>query len=306
MNYFNIPKKIRNFFFYNSQGNISLLAAFGIFTGILVIALVVNIGNLFAKKNLVQDTADATSSALLAHQIVKCNNPGAEQTAASVVADNYISDQNGRLDGSQYNITYGILNKNTGDPGLPDGFYDFNDNRSGNAGIDTLDPDLDNVILKKGQDFAVAYQLDSPTGSVAQLGQLMGFNVTLKGKSMSATGIGTLPDPPIDKKNQCCCSEVAGGDPWMFGTMCAIPNGTVLGVPVYAQCPFFPNLSWVQPKCTVFNQCTGTTIIDFFTGAIFKTIFQLFHCWWQDFIERLINTIHKVDQAVSDAWDGWT
>ncbi|MDA3970212.1 MAG: hypothetical protein PF442_02570 [Desulfobulbaceae bacterium] len=305
-------------FWQENKGSISILATLSIVSVLMILLLSINIGNIYAKKNLVEDTADAIAPVLLTHQIkayLDEDNPYTGTQNPTDVANDILSKISG-ISGATPTIIFGVVNDSTVNSTLTTGFYDFNTSESGNntntllgTGDDRLsNPNLGNVTLVSGQDFAIAFRL---TYSPQPLGDLVTFDpITLKGYGMYQTNIALVESEvdPVDKK-ECCCTELAGGTTipfFMMGGGCKVPEGgsilegTIFEFPKTESCLYIiPNS---DPICDDFYMCQGTFWSNLLTRTAFSSFWNLFKCWFDDFITRLIQSIQTVDQAIQDSF----
>lgn len=282
----------------DQNGGISFLILGGIFAAVLIMIMVINIGNISARKSLTQDTADTTAEALLYYQIKKDLDGLAVTVTADQLAQNFLNSQ-ATLTGATKQYHFGVVNLNTGVPTLPDGFYAFGDPKSGNAGMNDQTPDLNNVVLVNGQDFAVIYRIQYPVSGIENL---LTVNKIINGISISQTNLSSFGNPQAPPG--CCCTQVAGGTafPPISATDCVLPTGKLL--PPFIYCSYLiPNPS---STCSQFYACQGTFFSNLFSGQLFGPLINMFKCWFTNFIQKLTDSIHKAQQSVIDAWNGWT
>jgi hypothetical protein len=290
-----------------NKGSISILAIFSIIAVLMMIFMSINIGNIYIKKNTIEDTAESIAPMLLSHQLEKYFGNYSGNDNAYDVADNLLDKislfstpvSSLSLNDKPYIITFGMVNKNA--PGLPDGFYAFGTNESGNPTVSPTDPDLDKVKLslnnQTGQDLAVAFQLNY---SLTPLEQLVTFDkITLKGRAMHQTHMDKVT-PPTTSDKDCCCLEV-GGEYTFFSILgyfeCSDPN-----TPKIIPC----EVTFKKGICPDYFECHDTIFESFLKGEILEFFYRFFDCWFKDFVKNIIETITAVQQTVKDSWNGWT
>jgi competence protein ComGC len=314
-------------FWQENKGSISILATLSIVSVLMILFLSINIGNIYAKKNLVEDTADAIGPALLQQQIKRylddtvtiIESQDADWLAQTMLDDLIPAGQSNPLKDATYIITFGVINDTDINNSLTAGFHPFGTTASLNVTIPntdatdlTTDPHLDNVTLVNGQDLAVAFQLfynTSPLGDMLSFGE-SGI-ITLKGKGMWQTDLQPIIDEkPTGEESDCCCNKAGELNnidvkysltfiPPFF--VCKYADGGMFfGQPTYDMCyKDDPQI------CEDYFDCQGHFFENLFSGQLFSKFFKMLSCWFDNFMERLLNSIKKVDQAVEDAWDGW-
>lgn len=283
-----------------NKGSISLFAIFTVIAILMTMFLSINIGNIYAKKNFVEDTADQIGSSLLAHQIKKHLDIPNSITATPNDIANTILTQTAPSLGNDFYITFGVLD-------TTETFTPLTSLNYSTVAIDPNDPDLKLLTLGLGENFAVNFQLLHEVSPLATLGELLNVSITLQGKSSYATAIETLPDPAPDTKAECCCTTTEPpGETYtfmMFFGGCKYETGSGLfGFPTYTSCDYlFPSPDAI---CDDFYACQGTFFSNILNGTPFSSFLKLFKCWLADFINKLIFSIRKVPSVV-DSWTGW-
>jgi hypothetical protein len=257
----------------------------------MILLLSINIGNIYAKKNLVEDTADAIAPALLAHQITKfyANNDDTITDISETptdVADAMLESMNpdggtNPLAGGSYTITFGIYDRNI----TPNTFTAFTDTQKTN-------PDLSLITLSTNQDLAVTFYLKY---DASPIDNLLPFDpITLKGKSMFTMYLQPLEYVGSAGDGSCCC-DVANGYFTFMGFTCSyIP---MFGPPCTS--------SSTKQICIDYIECQGTFWDNLAAGTLISSFLDMLKCWLADFLQNIISTIQKVDAAIADAhvWD---
>jgi competence protein ComGC len=269
-------------FWQENKGSISILATLSIVSVLMILFLSINIGNIYAKKNLVEDTADAIGHSVLVCQIKKYIDESIPKTTSPEdIVDNMLLEFPS-LD-KHYNIYFGVQDSSVN-------FTQFTKNNYSDNDIDPTDPKLGQINLATGENFAVKFQLIHEESPLATLGEALNVSVTLQGRSTYRTALETLPDPPSDTKAECCCAD-AGGN--LVIIACFPPKSS-------APCLTRSN----NQVCIDYFACQGTFFSNILNGTAFSSFLNLFKCWWDDFIDRLIGSIRKVTSVV-DSWAGW-
>jgi hypothetical protein len=315
--------------------------------------LSINIGNIYAKKSLVEDTADAIGPILLANQLErwiptqeesqnntplpKAGSITASTTATTILAQLTESTGDDTLAGASLTPTFGIWNPTSTPP-----FCAFNEPCMAliNQTISETDPNLNNVVLQSGEDFAVAFQIQYP---VLPLGDLLDFDgVTLNGKAVHKTKLPTEDDygifgePDPDNGEDCCCKAAAlvnntktitvSTSFFIFSSITCYKDYSPTSDTTPDKCGYHedPGDGVCDEKCESFSffsffgsgdasatcdyyaACHDTFWESFFSGNIFGYFLEIRRCWFgQTFLQKLIQSIEKINTTVDDAWDGW-
>jgi Flp pilus assembly protein TadG len=285
--------------------------------------LSINIGNIYAKKSLVEDTADAIAPILLANQVSRTipdkdgnlqATDGAKDTAKAILEDSPILQ-------STYLPVFGIWDNDTNQFcqfGLPQGNEEDCLVNAINKNISRTDPNLNNVYLEDNEDFALAFQLNH---DVNPLSNLIDFSaITLRGRAIAQTNILKLTDDPdIDSDNNCCCDwagdQNSTNTTYSFLGCVKINSSTrtfpILMPPLDELCAEWAVLSKIltdggSQTCKDYMTCNGTILERLFGGGFFSSFLEYLQCWFNHFVENLIKTITIVTTAMDDAWNGWT
>ncbi|MDA3834777.1 MAG: hypothetical protein PF495_15435 [Spirochaetales bacterium] len=214
-------------FWHENKGSISTLAILSIVGVLMIMFLSINIGNIYAKKNLVEDTADAIAPILLANQITRTIPPTSgilpttTQNALDTAQDILDNTGDNSLSGATLTPIFGIWNPTLAIPFCAfddtcelDETYCMSAENLSNTDVTNSDPDFNQVTLGENENFAIALQIQY---DVLPLSGLLDFNgLTLNGKAVYTTKLPTDGDlgdfaDPADAENpdECCCTAAA-------------------------------------------------------------------------------------------------
>lgn len=279
-------------FWQENKGSISTLAITSIIAVLMIMFLSINIGNIFAKKSLVEDTAKQLAPIILSRQLAPpdLNSP---QTFADGLQDDV-----GLTGADLPTIVFGMLNQ--GHPSLPDGFYPFGNVNTGvSLDIDPQDPNFNSITPNdyNTQDFAVQVTINY---NATPLGTLLSFStISIQETGRAAT---TFSDINFDPENndQCCCQQAEDLNPgyttsnsW---TGCwYAKEGSIF----YIRC--FLGLT---DLCNDYYDCRGRFFENLFSGQLFTSFLDQFDCWLPDFLDRIALIQDTIRSVGEDIWNG--
>lgn len=215
-------------FWQENKGSISTLAIFSIIAVLMILFLSINIGNIFAKKSLVEDTADGIAPILLSNQIsrwivdkndqpsgyddtipVQDSIDGASMTT-SVITQLEATSSTQTLSQASVTTVFGLWTPATQTFcafGPPQGTEKDCLIAPSNKAISRTDPNLNAVILQQKdgvftEEFAAASQIKYQANVFGSFFNVAG--ITLRGKAIAHTQYSKLP-PPEDNPD-CCCT----------------------------------------------------------------------------------------------------
>ena len=280
-------------FWQENKGSISIFAILSIIAVLMILFMSINIGNIYAKKNLVEDTAKALAPIVLDRQLDPKDTLTPQQYAVT------IQDSAGLTGAEVPTITFGVFNQDHAT--LPNGFYPFGDPNTGvNTPVDSQDPDLNNVTLNdyEHQDFAVQITVIK---NVAPLGNILTFsNISLQGTGRAATKISKIDiDPP--ENDYCCCLQAEHLNPeytsanFLMGCWYR-KTGTLM--------PPLMCFLGVTNFCDDYYDCRGRFFENLFQGKLFSSFLDQFKCWIDDVKDRIQKVKDTIRSVSEKDWNG--
>lgn len=282
-------------FWQENKGSISTFAILSIIAVLMILFMSVNIGNLYAKKNLVEDTAVNLALVVLNRQIAPTDTQLPQNFADA------LQDSVGLTGAETPVITFGILN--IGHPTLPDGFYPFGDPNTGVAtNIDPQNPTYADILIDdySTQDFAVQIDIQY---NATPLGSFISFStISLTQTGTAATNFSALPIVP-ENNDQCCCQLAEELNPGYVSknslTSCWYRKTTSF-------MPYIPCLIGATDFCDDYYDCHGRFFENLFTGQLFSSFLDQYKCWLPDFLARVQLVRDTIRTVSENVWNGTT